>query len=94
MPRDIQKFPDRGKEKPSSQSRTRDFIKAQVQKQHGAEKLEIGKQRYIMKVGMDRGKEKLSSQSQKRHEAEKLKLNKKTCYYERRYGARRNKQPE
>jgi hypothetical protein len=77
MSRDIQKFPDRGKEKPSSQSQPRDFIKVQVQKRHETERLELGKQRYIMKGGMDRGKEKLASQSQKRHESEKLKLNKK-----------------
>ena len=77
MPGDRPKFSDRGTEKASSQSQKKDFIRVQSQKQYETERLELGKQRYILKGGMDRGKEKLASQSQKRHETERLKLNKK-----------------
>ena len=53
MPRDIPTFSERGKEKSSSQSQTRDFIKAQAQKRHETERLELDKKRAIMKGGMD-----------------------------------------
>jgi hypothetical protein len=55
MPGDKPKFSDRGREKASSQSQTRDFIRARSQKQHGTERLGFDKKRVILKGGMDQG---------------------------------------
>jgi hypothetical protein len=53
MPGDKPKFSDRGREKPSSQSQPRDFIKAQAQKRYETKRIEPDQKCAIMKGGMD-----------------------------------------
>jgi hypothetical protein len=53
MPGDKPKFSDRGREKASSQSQPRDFIKAQAQKRYETKRLEPDQKCAIMKGGMD-----------------------------------------
>ena len=63
MPGDRPTFSERGKEKPSSQSQTRYFTKAQAQKWHEIARLKLNKKHVIMKGGMERGETSNQSKS-------------------------------